>query len=103
MSTHKIWTCDRCGAEFKTSTRLTEGEEAPLLDVQILIGKLNSHVNFTGPHIKVAWCKQCREAFGLVRMKQVDRDNPNIHPPRTLEEMIREIVSEECAEWHPNV
>ena len=95
----EILVCDRCGAEAETKE-----EKGVLALGRVVIGFRLDHASYGGlgdsveiyaPH--ATWqkemCRKCRAELGILEEKV--RNAPADCPPPCMEDIIREIVSEE--------
>lgn len=83
-------TCDRC-----KNTETVEVSTTPKLKLhEVGVGwqQHTCYSNYTFIGLKQEWCQDCCIAVGLCAP-----ENPNsiIHPPPTIEDMLREIIREE--------
>lgn len=85
-----IYKCDKCGAEDTTN-------EIDLDRVGVFVGsyELNYSHWASEPKMQLTreWCKDCRYKYGLI--PAVKESKVEEVTPFTLEDMVREMISEE--------
>jgi hypothetical protein len=97
MASKWVVTCDKCGvSDDKPVYRPNDGKIefftiGVVYDEGLNISPGSYSSSKVGP--EVTWCRQCAEKSGIVPPKE--KKSTETTPPPTLEEMIREIVSQE--------
>ena len=90
MAKNVSYTCDRCNH--------TQDTEEQMWETGVLLRHTGSRqhysINFT-PQFEQLWCRKCVESIGLLAPPKSERKEPI--PSPTLEDMIRDIVSEEIS------
>ena len=93
-----ISVCDRCGCEAETKE---EKEKQQLAEIHLGFNVIHGY--YSSGSVKAAhnlwsksWCLECRKKLGVVQKKiQQARQEKSDNIP-SLEDMVREIVREEC-------
>jgi hypothetical protein len=80
--------CDRCGKESN------DREQVWSLDVRM--NTLDGSINFPSKMVSVLWCRECCERIGWLPPVELRAKKEEPKPP-TIEDLLREIVSQEVA------
>lgn len=90
MSQVTTWKCDRC-----KKTWSSDKDKNPLTEVSVVTMRYGGRGEVPLSEWQAQWCENCRKATGVFRPANIEREQPSLPEPLTLEEIIREIVQKE--------
>ncbi len=91
MSTRTIYKCDRCGVETE------DPQQFWLVGFMVTTDRWISTSNTNALQMKREWCRACVEEFEILPRVVTKPPQPP-EQPKTIEDLIREIVQEERAQ-----